>query len=84
MKTMKKNKILAENQQKIEKSTKNLQKMEENPKFSAGVGEMLLWDMIPELLNSYYAFFDKLSLIYKTTIITEEKNHGKGKKEIGK
>lgn len=85
MKTMKKMKITAKNQQKIENCAQKLQKMDENPKFSAGVGEMFLWDMIPNLLNSYYAFHDQLSLMYSiSNVLIEGKNYVKGKKEIGK
>lgn len=85
MKTMKTMKIQAKNQQKIENCAEKLQKTDEIPKFSAGVGEMLLWHMIPELLHAYYVFHDCLSLMYsRSNIIIEVKNNVKGKKEIRK
>lgn len=85
MKTMKKMKITAKKQRKIENCADNLQKTDENQKFSAGVSEMLLWDMMPSMLNAYYAFHDHLSLMYSiSNVIIEEKDHGKRKKKIGK
>jgi len=85
MKTMKKLKITAKKQRKIEISARNLQKTDENPKFSVGVSEMLLWDMIPSMLNAYYAFHDHLALMYSiSNVIIEVKNNVKGKKETGK
>lgn len=85
MKTMKKMKIPAKNEQKIENCAEKLQKMDENPKFSVGVGEMLLWGMLPNLLNAYYAFYDYLSLMYsRSNVIIGVKDNVKGKKEIRK
>lgn len=85
MKTMKKMKIPAKNQRKIENCADNLQKTDENPKFSVGVSEMLLWGMMPNMLEAYYAFHDYLSLMYsKSNVIIEIKDNVKGKKEIGK
>jgi len=85
MKTMKKTKILAENQPKIEISVENLQKSQENLKFSAGVAQMVFWDLIPKVSDAYSQYCDYLSFIYsKPKVIIEEKENVKGKKKVGK
>jgi len=85
MKTMKKTKILAKNQQKIENCAENLQKTDGIPIFSAGVAQMIFWDLIPQVSEAYSRYYDFLSLMYsRSNVIIGEKNNVKGKKEIGK
>ena len=82
---MKKMKIPAKIKPKIENCAENLQKTEENPKFSDGVAQMIFWDLLPQLRDAYNHYYDYLSLMYsRSNVIIEEKNNVKGKKETGK
>lgn len=79
---MKKIKILAEKQRKIEKPVDNLQKTEEKAEFSPGVAQIIFWDLIPKVCDAYSVYCDFLSFMYsKPKVIIEDKNNGKRKKK---